>query len=208
LLAEAGYPRGQGLPPVHFTFAMRSESGRVLVQQIREQVERVGFRCVLEELSWSDFSARLDTRRVQCLNVTWVADIPDPDSFLYPMCASDGSGNFYRYANASVDSLLVLGRARRSSQERLAIYRLAERMTLRDAAIIPLYHPLSAMAVQASVRGLTISPMGVGGLAMEAVWLADAPRPEAANVAALSPPRSALPAPSQVTPAAVQGRVP
>ncbi len=81
-------------------------------------------------------------------------------------------------------------------------------MTLRDAAIIPLYHPLSAMAVQASVRGLTISPMGVGGLAMEAVWLADAPRPEAANVAALSPPRSALPAPSQVTPAAVQGRVP
>jgi peptide/nickel transport system substrate-binding protein/oligopeptide transport system substrate-binding protein len=205
LLAAAGHPGGRGLPPVRFTFAMKSAQGRALVQQIRAQVERVGFRCELEELSWSEFSARLESRRLQCLNVTWVADIPDPDSFLYPMCASDGSGNFHHYANARVDSLLVLGRARRSSAERLTIYREAERLTLLDAAIIPLYHPLSVVAVQSNVRGFTISPMGVGSLAMEAVWLADATRrePEALTLGAPRPP-----APTRSTPVVLQGRTP
>ena len=205
LLQQAGYPNGEGLPPVRFTFAMRSESGRVLVQQIREQVERVGFRFVLEELSWAEFSARLDSKRVQCLNVTWVADIPDPDSFLYPMCASDGSANFHHYSNSDVDSLLVLGRARRSSQERLAIYRKAERQTLLDATIIPLYHPLTAMAVASNVRGFTISPMGVGSLAMETVWLADAPRAEAAALT-LALPRPVAPAGD--APVVLEGQVP
>jgi peptide/nickel transport system substrate-binding protein/oligopeptide transport system substrate-binding protein len=205
LLQQAGYPHGKGLPPVRFTFAMRSESGRILVQQIRDQVERVGFRFVLEELSWADFSARLDSKRVQCLNVTWVADIPDPDSFLYPMCASDGSANFHNYSNSSVDSLLVLGRARRSSQERLAIYRNAERQTLLDATVIPLYHPLTAMAVRSAVRGFTISPMGVGSLAMETVWLANAPRSEAAALTVAMP---SPPAPAARGSIVLEGRVP
>jgi ABC-type transport system substrate-binding protein len=205
LLAEAGYPGGLAMAPVRFTFAMRSEHGRALLAQIRAQVEQVGFRCELDERSWVDFSAALASRRLQCLNVTWVADIPDPDSFLYPMCASDGSGNFIRYSNSSVDSLLWCGRARRSSVERLAIYREAERMTLMDAAIIPLYHPLSAIAVQHDLRGFTISPMGIGSLAMETVWLAHAPRPEPAALVARALRQTG---PATAAPVVLQGRVP
>src|SRR5262249_39649676 len=136
LLAEAGHPRGRDLPRVRLTFAMTSEKGHEAYTLLQRQLAAVGFQVVLQELPWRDFSDHLSRGDLQCLSVTWTADIPDPDSFLYPMCASDGSGNFLHYSDRAVDSLLVRGRTTRSSMERLEIYREAERRTLRDAAII------------------------------------------------------------------------
>src|SRR5262249_49110835 len=72
-----------------------------------------------------------------------------------------------------VDSLLVRGRTTRSSMVRLGIYREAERVTLGDAAIIPIYHPLSAVAIQDDVRGYALSAMGWPAVSFEDVWLSD-----------------------------------
>ena len=213
LLASAGYPDGRGLPPVELTFAQTSEQGRAVYAMVRDQLAAVGFKITLEELPWRAFSTHLRRGDMQCLAVTWTADIPDPDSFMFPMCDSAGSGNFLHYSNADVDSLLLRGRATRSSMERLEIYRDAERRTLQDAAIIPLYHPLSAVAVQNSVRGFSLSAMGWASMPLEHVWLTNAPRHQD-EVAAQTPaarPAAALPAAARhplPPPPALQGRVP
>jgi peptide/nickel transport system substrate-binding protein/oligopeptide transport system substrate-binding protein len=177
LLAAAGFPAGRGLAPIVFTGASHSAHAKALFEVIRQQVAVVGFDLRAESLSWRDFSQRLSDQRLQCFNVTWVADIPDPDSFLFPLSSSAGSANFASYTCPDVDALLLHGRAARSSLARLDIYRKAERMILQDAPIVPLFHPLSVIAVQDRVRGLNVTAMGVGNLFMELVWLADAPRP-------------------------------
>jgi peptide/nickel transport system substrate-binding protein/oligopeptide transport system substrate-binding protein len=172
LLAEAGFPDGRGLPPIAYTTASQSQQARKLFESIRDQVAEVGFDVRSQQLTWREFSQRLTDQQLQCFIVTWVADIPDPDSFLYPMCHSKGSANFTAYSRPQVDELLVAGRATRSSLERLHVYHEAERFILNDAPLVPLYHPLSAIAVQQNVRGLNVTPMGVGNLALEKVWLA------------------------------------
>ena len=137
-------------------------------------------------LGWREFSDRLTSQNLQCFTVTWVADIPDPDSFLSPMSATNGAANFESYSCPDVDALLLQGRATQSSLERLKVYQRAELLILRDAAVVPLFHPLSAMAVRANVRGLQLTPMGVGNLAMEKVWFApsDATKRDMARAAA------------------------
>lgn len=213
LLAAAGYPGGRGLPPVKLTFAQTSDQGRAVYALVRDQLGSVGFQIALEELPWREFSTHLQHGDLQCLAVTWTADIPDPDSFLFPMCDSAGSGNFLHYSNAAVDALLLRGRATRSSMQRLEIYREAERRTLQDAALIPLYHPLSAIAIHDQVRGFVLSPMGWASIPLENVWLANAPR-RMTDVAAQIPvpARRRVPAPPSpqrgVPTPVLQGRVP
>jgi len=82
------------------------------------------------------------------------------------------AANFEGYTSPEVDALLLQGRGTRSSLERLKVYQRAERLVLRDAPIVPLFHPLGAMVVLGNVRGLELTPMGVGNLAMENVWFA------------------------------------
>lgn len=187
LLAQAGYPGGVGLPPIVYTTAVTTQRARQLFEEMRRQVAAVGFDLKLEELSWLDFSRHLTAATLQSLSVTWVADIPDPDSFLYAMCTSDGSANFTAYSSPEVDALLEQGRACRSQLQRLEIYRDAERRILRDASVIPLFHPLSAIAMRGEVRGLHLTAMGVGSLCLETVWLAP-PGDPAAQLAKSRPP--------------------
>ena len=171
LLAAAGYPEGRNLPRIVFTTTSQTEEARLLYEEIRAQVETVGFHLENESLGWLEFSRRLTSQELQCFTITWVADIPDPDSFLYPLGHHDGSGNFTGYRSAATDSLLELGRCARDALQRMATYRDVERRILMDAPIVPLFHPVRAIAVQENVRGIHMTPMGIGYIAMEDIWL-------------------------------------
>jgi ABC-type transport system substrate-binding protein len=54
----------------------------------------------------------------------------------------------------------------------MEVYREAERFILEDSPVVPLFHPLSAVAVRRGVHGVAVTPMGVGNIAMEDVWVA------------------------------------
>jgi len=53
----------------------------------------------------------------------------------------------------------------------MRLYREVERLLLDEAPVVPLFHPLQALAVQDRVRGVNMTPMGIGNIAMEEVWL-------------------------------------
>ncbi len=206
LLAAAGYPGGKGLPPVIYTTASQTEEADRLNRLISQQLAAVGFQLTLQKMEWLDFSRHLDQKDLQCFNVTWVADIPDPDSFLNPLCHSTGGANFACYTNAEVDALLLTGRNTRSATARVGVYRDAERLVLQDAALVPLFHPLSAVAIQENVRDLHITAMGFGNMALENVWLADGPSPsQIARAAAAAPVSAGKPSDA---PRPLEGRVP
>jgi len=206
LLAAAGYPGGKGLPSIVYTTASQTEEADRLNRLISQQLAAVGFHITLQKMEWLDFSRHLDQKDLQCFNVTWVADIPDPDSFLNPLCHSTGGANFACYTSAEVDALLLTGRNMRSATARVDVYRDAERRVLQDAALVPLFHPLSAVAIQENVRDLHITAMGFGNMALENVWLADGPPPsQVARAAAASPNNVRGPG---AAPRPLEGRVP
>jgi peptide/nickel transport system substrate-binding protein/oligopeptide transport system substrate-binding protein len=171
LLAVAGHPGGEGLPSVHYWQADRGEVGRQADALLREDLAAVGLDVVFHYVEWDEFDTKLTSLQLPAFGLTWVADVPDPDSFLTSLFSTEGVYNLFEFSNAAVDSLLAAGSEMRSSGERAEVYRRAERLILEDAPVIPLFHLANNFAVRAEVQGLQITPFGLGNLALERVWL-------------------------------------
>ncbi|HKI83676.1 MAG TPA: ABC transporter substrate-binding protein [Candidatus Krumholzibacteria bacterium] len=170
LLAEAGYPDGKGLPPIELVTGDQSAQATVFYAKLASELAEVGFKVTNEHLSWLDFFSRLKAGDGGCFTLNWVADIPDPDSFLYPLFHSHGATNYVHYKNENVDELLDAGRRARSSLDRLQVYREAEQMIVEDAPMVPLFHTVTILAARDQVKGLDLTPMGIGNLNLRKVW--------------------------------------
>lgn len=171
LLAEAGFPNGEGLPAIEHWRAERGEIGRRQDEILEEDLAAVGIRMVSHYVEWPVFARALTEFRMPVFGLSWVADLPDPDSFLAALFATTGVYNLFRFSDPTVDSLLAAGGQMRSSIDRSSVYRRAERIILEDVAVIPLNYLVNNYAVRAEVRGLVINPLGLGSLQLERVWL-------------------------------------
>jgi len=171
LLAEAGFPGGEGLPVIDHMTANSSAGERILHEEMRRQLAEVGFDFRTRYLDWLAFDEAIRTDDFLTYTLTWVADIPDPDSFLYPLFHTEGSNNLNHYSNPEVDRLLAEGRLSRSNGTRWNLYRTAERLVLDDTPIVPLYHPVALIAVRDHIGGVAITPLGIGNLPMERMWM-------------------------------------
>lgn len=172
LLADAGYPGGRGLPPLEYHQANRGEAGRASDAILRENLAAVGIRVDFRFPGWDTFSEDIDGHRAPAFGLSWVADLPDPDTFLASLFLSGSPYNMFDYSNPAVDSLLAAGARARGGAERSELYREAERRILDDAPVIPLYNIENTFAVRADVHGLLITPFGLGNLCTERIWLA------------------------------------
>ncbi len=171
LLAEAGYPDGRGLPRIVYWQTSRGEAGKRADAVMRTNFESAGFSVEFRHVSWDEFDAKLMAHDMQAFGLSWIADLPDPDSILASLFTSHGTFNFFEYENAAVDSLLTAGTGLRASNNRAELYRRAERFVLEDVAVIPLYHIANNYAVRSDVEGLVITPFGIANLQLETVWL-------------------------------------
>ncbi|MEZ5063725.1 MAG: ABC transporter substrate-binding protein [bacterium] len=171
LLAEAGYPGGEGLVPLRIVQVNRGDVGAEADRILAENLAEIGIRVEYEYLDWGAFSDRIDAGTAPAYTLSWIADVPDPDSFLRSLFSTDGAYNLVGYHNATVDSLLAVGSGMTSSPDRARLYQRAERIILNDAPIVPLYHLANNFVVRSNVRGLTITPFGFGNLTFEKLWL-------------------------------------
>ncbi len=170
LLAEAGYGPGH---PLRFQLFTSSRSNHAVLRDsvIAASLRRVGVDLDLHDVPWTELIAAVDGKTAPAFELTWIADLPDPESFLYTLLASGGGSNLFEYHNARVDSLLILGRDEPSPQNRLALYRESERLILDEAPLVPLFNVMTLYAFQPFVHGVEMSPMGISSIPMEKIWL-------------------------------------
>jgi ABC-type transport system substrate-binding protein len=170
LLAEAGYPEGKGLPPVRLHVTSAGPTARRVLDMIRRDLEAVGIRLEVVQVSWTELSEQLEELTAHSFVLGWVADLTDPDSFLRSMFEPDGSANFFGYNSAETAALLEQGARETNPVARARIYRDLERRILADAPVIPLYHTVGIVAMREEVQGLKPGPMGMAKIELEKVW--------------------------------------
>jgi ABC-type transport system substrate-binding protein len=174
LLAEAGYPGGEGLAPVKLSITSFSPTAQRVLGMIRSDLAAVGIQLEVVQISWSELSDQLEDRTAHSFVLGWVADLTDPDSFLRSMCEPDGSANFFAYRCEECARLLERGARETNPVSRARIYRSLERRVLNDAPLVPLYHTVGIVAMRDRVRGLKPGPMGMAKVDLEKVWLSSA----------------------------------
>jgi peptide/nickel transport system substrate-binding protein/oligopeptide transport system substrate-binding protein len=179
LMEQAGYPNGEGLPPLVLLF-----NANPRIQQLMEQVQidltRIGVRLELRTGDQAAFLEALSSgtwggRPVHMVRLGWGADYPDPDAFLGVQLLSRNAGlagNFSRYNDPEVDVLIEEARTTLDTQRRLEIYREIERRAVdRDACWLFLYFHRDEVLVSRRVRGLRPLLMGDSSIPFETLSL-------------------------------------
>jgi oligopeptide transport system substrate-binding protein len=181
LLARSGHPGGAGLAPV--SLAVSRTSNPRLYEPIVSDLRTIGLAVTVQRLDWHALDSLALRGSLQAFMMSWVADLPDPDAFLYPIFHSRGQSNLFGYRSARADSLLEAGRTLPAGPERNRIYADLQETVLQDAPLIPLYHNSLAYSWSPAVNGVDIGPCGFALVAFRSVWLHDGGRNLAQGVA-------------------------
>jgi ABC-type transport system substrate-binding protein len=172
LLAEAGYPGGAGLSPLRlFAATPQSDAAVKSSAQLRADLAAIGMTLEVHAVSWRELDSRIEQHDAQLFQLGWVADLPDPDSFLRTLFEPGGSANYFDFFDEEIGRSLERGGSQTNPMERARSYRDLERAVLDKAPLVPLYFPIGAIAARRGVHGLKPGPMGVGALELEHVWL-------------------------------------
>ena len=175
LLAQAGYPGGQGLPPISL-WVNTGEDQRQIASQIQADLKKIGVTITIREVDWGAYIAAVSGTKdkpgqAQMFRFGWYLDYPDADAILRPLLHSSNwgpTGNFGRYKNPRFDALVDRALGLTDPQERAALYREAERIAVMDDAVwIFLNYYQSATLYKPYVKGVVLSPLGEFRLPLE-----------------------------------------
>jgi ABC-type transport system substrate-binding protein len=174
LLREAGYGPAHPLPALKLYKSVTSNAAvRALDSLMVHSLAEAGLQVQIQYVTWKVLDDAITGRKAPLFSLSWVADIPDPDTFLRALFYSSSSTNYFRYRSAHVDSLLDAARSAEDPKVAQAAYQQAEDRILRDAPFVPLYHPTNFIGLRSDVVGLQMNPLGISTLAMEKLRFAE-----------------------------------
>jgi ABC-type transport system substrate-binding protein len=97
--------------------------------------------------------------------------MPDPDSILHPLFASDSPNNFMQYHDPVTDNLLRQARETIDPVARAEIYRDIETRITTTLPLIPLFYMSVDRVYQPYVRGIQVSALGAHAMPLNQVWV-------------------------------------
>ena len=174
LLAEAGYPNGEGFPKLTLQLNSGGSTHVQIAEVIQKQLkDNLNIDIELNVMPWAQHLENLETGKALYWRSGWIADYPDPENFLnllysihIPAQLSDKSYlNSVRYENPLFDSLFAAARKELDDVKRFEIYAMADQVAMDDAAIMPIYYPEHTRLLQKNVRNFGINAMEYRDLA-------------------------------------------
>jgi oligopeptide transport system substrate-binding protein len=172
LLAKAGFPGGKGLPVLQIWSSVKSADIEREHEAIKRYLADVGIRGEFHYNSdWPSFNAQVYEGKLPIFRYGWVADVPDPDNFLYRVFHSRSRNNITQYHNPDVDRLLDRARGEHDPMARVELYRKAERMILEDSPVLPLNYDSYERLFQPYVQSIEVSALGDPYIPMRKIWL-------------------------------------
>lgn len=163
LLAEAGYPDGEGFPTVTYRYPsleMDSDTAQVLKEQLKNTLN-IDIRLEAQELQMN-YSSRHAGDFDLC-RMNWTADFADPYTYL-SMLLSNSTYNCSGIRDPEYDSLVKQSNSERDPRERSRLLHEAEQLAVGEQFyIIPLYSMKGVNLVNPKISGMAQNP-ATGGL--------------------------------------------
>ena len=152
LLAEAGYPNGEGFPPIEILYNTNEGHRKIAValQEMWKNYLNIDIKLLNQE--WKVYLATESAGDYQISRGGWIGDYVDPNNFL-DMFLCNGGNNRTGWCNEEYDRLILeVAPSQSSHEQRLKIFQQAETILLEDMPIIPVYTYTSIKLLHPSVR--------------------------------------------------------
>lgn len=145
------------------TFYINAEQEVIdLAEIIQSYLKAVGVNVLIKQLQWTAFRSAVNKGEPQMFWLSWWADYPDAQNFLFPTFHSSNlgrGGNRVRYVNREVDALILQGQHSRHLEDAFKAYQKAEAIILRDYAWIPFWHKNDYIAVSKRLQNVISYPV-------------------------------------------------
>ncbi len=153
-LAEAGFPNGEGLPPIKFSIRIGAEEDERAAVFIQDALAKIGMKVDIEKLAFAAFQEQEAKRSLQFWIDTWLSWVNDPYYHLSWIYSSTSPLVYTNYKNEEVDSLITKFTLWGGSQEeRDAASRRIQELIVDDAPIVYLLAPNFNVAMRSNVSG-------------------------------------------------------
>lgn len=160
LLAEAGYPNGEGFPVV--TYLYNTSDAHKAVGEALQQMWQKALN-VTVQLQNQEWNAFLETRKngdFQVARNGWIADYNDPISFL-DMWLTGGGNNDGQYSNPEYDAAIKEAKSSADPAVRMAAMHRAEDIIMgEDWALGPIYFYTNSYMMKENIKGAFYTPLG------------------------------------------------
>ncbi len=159
LLAEAGYPAGEGLPELVLN---TTKDYLDLCTFITRQWEDLGFTVRIEMTESATLRQMMSTGQTPFFRASWIADYPDAESFLTVFYGGNPAPpNYTRFQNAEFDRLYELALGEVNDSLRYNLYHQMDRILVDEAPVIFLFYDETAIFTAKQVDNVSKNALNV-----------------------------------------------
>lgn len=160
LLAQAGYPDGFEMS----IYQAADLENLYISQTIQQYLKKVGITARIVQLEWSGFLEAVSRGEAQAFWLSWWADYPDAENFLFPLFHSRNwgpGGNRSRFKNDKIDRRIEQAVTIGDPQKRAEAYADIERRIVDQAPWVFFWHKSVCSLHRPRVRGFSPQPLAV-----------------------------------------------
>ncbi|MDA9007614.1 peptide ABC transporter substrate-binding protein [Porticoccaceae bacterium] len=152
LLAEAGYPNGEGFPTTEILYNTSEGHRKIAVALQQMWKKHLNIDVVLLNQEWKVYLDTVSNHHYEIARAGWIGDYVDPNNFL-DMFLCNGGNNRTRWCNPEYDQIILQQVPKaKTHQQRLELFQQAETILLDEMPVIPIYIYTSNNLVHPTVK--------------------------------------------------------
>ena len=139
LLAEAGYPGGEGFPAFEILYNTQESHRKIAVAIQQMWMSELNIPVTIVNQEWKVYLDSQNNMDYDVVRRGWIGDYIDPNNFL-DLFLTGGGNNKTAFSDARYDEIITqLAPATPERDERYALFEEAETILMEAVPIIPLY---------------------------------------------------------------------
>lgn len=159
LLAEAGYPGGNGFPKLTLLYN-NQENHKLMAEAIQEMWRSgLGIQIELRGEEWQSYLDSLDGQRFDIAWTGWQPDYLDPMTFM-ELNTSDNSNNLGAWSNPEYDRLINQAKESGDQKTRMDSMHAAEKILMDEMPVVPIYSYVNPSLYKPGVKGVFYPLLG------------------------------------------------
>ncbi len=158
LLADAGYPDGEGFPTISYT---TNDAGyhKVVAEYLQQAWAQLGIDLQVDIVEWASFTPMRRNGDFDVARNGWVGDYSDPSNMLDLFLSTNGN-NDGKFNNADYDAAIYLSRTTLDPTERSKALHDAEDILMEETGCIPVAYYNDFWLQSDKITGSWHSPYG------------------------------------------------
>jgi oligopeptide transport system substrate-binding protein len=152
LLAEAGYPNGEGFPTTEILYNTSEGHRKIAVALQQMWKKHLNIDVILLNQEWKVYLDTVSNHHYEIARAGWIGDYVDPNNFL-DMFLCNGGNNRTHWCNPVYDQIILQQVPKaQTHQQRLELFQQAENILLDEMPVIPIYIYTSNNLVHPTVK--------------------------------------------------------